>query len=504
MSMKHRILNTVSGKYAFGYMIFAIASAAAVIVSFTLLHDVRTTYSSQNDYLFVINKLEQSVTALNENVYTDYVSMSRDQIEQYDALRNECEASLRTARKASSDYYLREAVDLNNTVMTYLEESDELISGIREYLETHSVDNLGELQQQYSEQQRIYSYVVIGFQNAYSARLSFLNEMQDQIENSVMRIVFTAGVILVIAGISAGSYAIRSMHSMKYSFDVLEDGIEAFRKDVRNAPMIELHTADEFEELAEAFNTSQTVIRNQMDTLAENARDKEKLAEMEKENLRIYGKLQKNNLDFLQARINPHFLFNTLNMITAQANIENAEKTAELLETTAEFLRYNLDNISNTVTMQQEFFNLQDYIKIEKTRYGDRFRIETSIDQDVYEQQMPCMVLQPLVENSISHGVGKLISGGWIIIRAFRENSRVIMEVSDNGNGMSEEQIRMMYESLNTNDDYSKHIDIRNICRRLQLFYNNDVILTLQNQSPGLCIRISVPLCMQKERENRI
>ena len=333
---------------------------------------------------------------------------------------------------------------------------------------------------------------------------SILNNMQDQIEDSILRIVYSVTALLIVAGLFAGGYAVKSMRSMKHSFDVLEDGIDAFKKDVRNAPMIELHTSDEFEELADAFNNSQIVIRNQMDSLAESARDKEKLAEMEKENLRIYGKLQKNNLDFLQARINPHFLFNTLNMITAQANIENADKTAELLETTAEFLRYNLDNISNTVTMQQEFNNLQDYIKIEKTRYGDRFRIETSISRDVYEQHMPCMVLQPLVENSISHGVGTLISGGWITIRAFREDSRVVMEVTDNGNGMSEEQIHAMYESLKNGDDYSKHIGIRNIYRRLQLFYNNDVNLTLQSQNPGLCIRISVPLCMQKESGNMV
>lgn len=502
--MKRRLRNTASGKYAIGYFIFTIISVAIVILSFALLNDVRSTYSSQNDYLFVINELEQSVTSLNENVYTAYVSMSHEQIDQYDALRDKCESSLDKSKSASSDYYLREVVDLNNTVMTYLDASDELIRGIREYLETRSVDNLGELQKQYSEQQRIYSYVVIGFQNAYSARLSFLNNMQDQIEDSILRIVYSVTALLIAAGLFAGGYAVKSMRSMKHSFDVLEDGIDAFKKDVRNAPMIELHTSDEFEELADAFNNSQIVIRNQMDSLAESARDKEKLAEMEKENLRIYGKLQKNNLDFLQARINPHFLFNTLNMITAQANIENADKTAELLETTAEFLRYNLDNISNTVTMQQEFNNLQDYIKIEKTRYGDRFRIETSISRDVYEQHMPCMVLQPLVENSISHGVGTLISGGWITIRAFREDSRVIMEVTDNGNGMSEEQIHAMYESLKNGDDYSKHIGIRNIYRRLQLFYNNDVNLTLQSQNPGLCIRISVPLCMQKESGNMV
>lgn len=502
--MKRRLRNTASGKYAIGYFIFAIISVAIVILSFALLNDVRSTYSSQNDYLFVINELEQSVTSLNENVYTAYVSMSHEQIDQYDALRDKCESSLDKSKSASSDYYLREVVDLNNTVMTYLDASDELIRGIREYLETRSVDNLGELQKQYSEQQRIYSYVVIGFQNAYSARLSFLNNMQDQIEDSILRIVYSVTALLIVAGLFAGGYAVKSMRSMKHSFDVLEDGIDAFKKDVRNAPMIELHTSDEFEELADAFNNSQIVIRNQMDSLAESARDKEKLAEMEKENLRIYGKLQKNNLDFLQARINPHFLFNTLNMITAQANIENADKTAELLETTAEFLRYNLDNISNTVTMQQEFNNLQDYIKIEKTRYGDRFWIETSISRDVYEQHMPCMVLQPLVENSISHGVGTLISGGWITIRAFREDSRVVMEVTDNGNGMSEEQIHAMYESLKNGDDYSKHIGIRNIYRRLQLFYNNDVNLTLQSQNPGLCIRISVPLCMQKESGNMV
>ena len=178
--MKRRLRNTASGKYAIGYCIFAIISVAIVILSFALLNDVRSTYSSQNDYLFVINELEQSVTSLNENVYTAYVSMSHEQIDQYDALRDKCQSSLDKSKSASSDYYLREVVDLNNTVMTYLDASDELIRGIREYLETRSVDNLGELQKQYSEQQRIYSYVVIGFQNAYSARLSFLNSNSKQ------------------------------------------------------------------------------------------------------------------------------------------------------------------------------------------------------------------------------------------------------------------------------------------------------------------------------------
>ena len=111
------------------------------------------------------------------------------------------------------------------------------------------------------------------------------------------------------------------------------------------------------------------------------------------------------------------------------------------------------------------------------------------------------MILQPLVENAISHGVGSMVSGGSVEIFAERIGNRVVLHVMDNGQGMNDEQIEQMYQNLKDNNEFSKHIGIRNIYRRLQLFYNNEVDLKLINKNPGLEIRIAVPYEEKKDTQ---
>jgi sensor histidine kinase YesM len=211
------------------------------------------------------------------------------------------------------------------------------------------------------------------------------------------------------------------------------------------------------------------------------------------ENLRIYSDLQKNHLDFLQSRVNPHFLFNTLNMISSLARIENADQSAELMEITASFLRYNLDNISKTVTLEKELQNLKEYVAIQECRYGGRYTYSFEVEEQVLNFLMPCMILQPLVENAIQHGIAMMLHGGWVCIKALQSEKGIRLEVRDNGVGMTEEQIQDIYKEIYENNSSNTHIGIRNIYRRLQLFYHNDVQFELENMNPGLKIVISLP-----------
>lgn len=499
--MKRKWLGTVRGKYALGYWVTSITTTMIIVSALIIIAYSLNFYQQQNQALIAINKLEQSVYNLNSDVYQTYVSMTEEGLDRYHELRIATETDYRKSEEILQQEYVREIMDLNRTVESYLETSDQMIEDIRKYTQTHSRSILNQIQQNYNLQQEEYTYVVQCFSSAYSVRLNMLNKAQEEFRKYLRNNIITVtGLILAIAAATA-IYETRVMASFSNSIKVLEEGTNAFEQDITGATPITLHSGDEFEVLAEEFNHMQSLIQKQMLALAESAKDKEKIATMEKDNLRMYGKLQKNNLDFLQSRINPHFLFNTLNMINAQARIENADKTADLIETTAIFLRYNLDNITKTVKMRQEIQNLKDYITIQKCRYGDRFHFHLNINEAVYEQAMPCMILQPLVENAISHGVGSMVSGGSVEIFAERIGNRVVLHVMDNGQGMNDEQIEQMYQNLKDNNEFSKHIGIRNIYRRLQLFYNNEVDLKLINKNPGLEIRISVPYEEKKDTQ---
>ncbi|MCD7907566.1 MAG: sensor histidine kinase, partial [Clostridium sp.] len=280
--------------------------------------------------------------------------------------------------------------------------------------------------------------------------------------------------------IQEGSGSIRNMMA----------GVNSMRENISRTEPIQMGSNDEFDQFAGAFNHMIEIIQDQMRKLEENADIKERLAALEIENLRMYSELQKSHLNFLQSRINPHFLFNTLNMISSLARIENADQCAELMEITATFLRYNLDNISKTVTLNKEIENLKDYVAIQEYRYGGRYAYHFDVDESCLDFQMPCMILQPLVENAIQHGIAMKMSGGCVWIKVSRSGDGICMEVRDNGVGMTPSQIRGVREDLETNSSSGTHIGLRNIYRRLQLFYNGHAKFEIENMNPGLKIVI--------------
>src|SRR5699024_8837771 len=142
---------------------------------------------------------------------------------------------------------------------------------------------------------------------------------------------------------------------------------------------------------------------------------------------------------WLQAQIQPHFLFNALNTIMALSEIDPT-RLMPMLEAFSEFLRgkFNFKNVDDLVSIQDEIDLIKAYLYIEKERFGDRLQIEWEID-DVEDVSIPPLTIQPLVENAIHHGLMSQIEGGTICIQVQRQKSFVSIAVKDNGAGMSEE-----------------------------------------------------------------
>ncbi|OPL07496.1 MAG: histidine kinase [delta proteobacterium ML8_F1] len=194
-------------------------------------------------------------------------------------------------------------------------------------------------------------------------------------------------------------------------------------------------------------------------------------------------------LKALQAQINPHFLFNALNTINSLVRIDPDNARRQLVNL-ADYFRHNLTLMEEEVTLEKELNQVKSYLEIEKARYQDNLEIEYHIDADL-GIRVPPIIVQPLVENSIKHGIFSLRERGKIII-TFKENTDTLMiEVSDNGIGMNPDTIEKLLA-----DNYSKtSVGIINTHKRLKTIYGEHHGLKIMSKPyQGTTVRIEIPL----------
>ena len=138
-------------------------------------------------------------------------------------------------------------------------------------------------------------------------------------------------------------------------------------------------------------------------------------------------------LQMLKNQINPHFLFNTLNMIASTAQIEDAAATEKMIHALSRLFRYNLKSTDSVMPLERELKVVQDYMYLQQMRFGQRIRYDTDCNQDTLEVLVPSFALQPLVENAIIHGISPKGQGGRIHVRSWMEGRRIWISVADTG-----------------------------------------------------------------------
>ncbi len=213
-------------------------------------------------------------------------------------------------------------------------------------------------------------------------------------------------------------------------------------------------------------------------------------------------------LKALQAQINPHFLYNTLEIISTIAILEKVPAIDEIAQSLARMFRYSIKTQKNTVPLEKEIEHLKDYLKI----YSYRFDSDLIVSYDISENCLQCcilkLVLQPLVENAIIHGLNRSSKKGLINISAALENSTLIICVSDNGKGMVKsklEEIQVMLKSDTdsiTHRDTSENIGLRNVNARLSLFYGPEYGLSVESvHNSGTKVIVKIPAVFAEDTD---
>jgi len=196
-------------------------------------------------------------------------------------------------------------------------------------------------------------------------------------------------------------------------------------------------------------------------------------------------------IEALASQINPHFLFNTLTSISSLIRSEPETARTLILKLSA-LLRRLLRSQDHFVTLREELGAIDEYLDIESMRFGPKLRIVKDVDPDVLDVVVPSMILQPLVENSIKHGLSRKVGDGCITIRSHRESGHTVIEVIDDGQGLPEEGL-----------DYAMRggIGLRNVNERLQVIYGKNYRLKLDSQpGQGTRARVEIPELLVQER----
>jgi sensor histidine kinase YesM len=207
------------------------------------------------------------------------------------------------------------------------------------------------------------------------------------------------------------------------------------------------------------------------------------LREKEAKASQLTAQLAQAQLQALRMQIHPHFLFNTLNSIAALLH-KDVEAADIMIARLGDFLRLTLTKSDDqTVDLKQELEFLRCYLDIERTRFADRLIVEMEVEPQVLGVAVPNLILQPIVENAIRHGVARQTSSGRIKIRGFKKNGRLIMQVEDNGPG------------LQASDNAGRDgIGLNNTRARLDKFYGENYELKIANSLPrGVTVTLEIP-----------
>jgi two-component system sensor histidine kinase YesM len=220
--------------------------------------------------------------------------------------------------------------------------------------------------------------------------------------------------------------------------------------------------------------------------------------------------LSRAELRTLQAQINPHFLYNTLDTIVWQAESGKAEEVVRLTRNLSDFFRISLSSGADWIPVSQELKHVSAYLSIQKTRYRDILDYEVDQPDGLEEIYMLKLLLQPLVENALYHGIKNKRGGGTISVRVKRQNRILTFTVADTGRGMTPEQLKELESALRTEQPSAQAAQepghsgfgMRNVDMRIRLYYKKQTGLLIQSGPEGTEVSFSIPIRTREEINN--
>lgn len=216
---------------------------------------------------------------------------------------------------------------------------------------------------------------------------------------------------------------------------------------------------------------------------------------IKKQVTREQKRLRKAELDLLQAQINPHFLYNTLDAIVWSAEAGNQKQVVSMVGSLSDFFRTSLNRGKEIITIREELQHVRSYLEIQQIRYQDILSYEISVPEDIFEYRIPKITLQPLVENALYHGIKNRRGGGKIIVSGENKEDCILLKVIDDGMGMTKERKAEVERGLReATPEESSIYGLYNINERIRLTYGGSYGIYLESEfEKGTVVTVRLP-----------
>lgn len=462
-----------------------------------------SAYFEINSYLIRFSdgteELERSLRENSGEGFARHTATMRDLTRTLERIDAESNVNLET-------YFLLRAI--SNAISVYEARCGEAIGARLEGREGHYLP--------YYEAERIGRYIEGYIEELLYVSLREGNYRADRLMRRA-GVVRSAGLAAILA-VLALSFVSALLFSARLSNPIRKLARLALRisEGDLNVGEIPVRSADEVGVLAGAFNRMSASIRRMVEDLKEKAHLEAKLHDEELAMARMERLLREAQFAGLQAQINPHFLFNTLNIISRTAMFEHADETAALIRSLASLFRYNLTSPNANIPLSEELEIIRQYMNIQGRRFADRIRFRLECSPAAESIGIPPFILQPLVENAVIHGLEPREEGGTLLVSIRRRSRSVRIRVLDTGVGMTRDEVRRHFGGTpdepeppethaagadahgRPDSKLPSGIGIGNVLRRLALTYSGRAQLSVASR-PGTGTLVTVRLPLDRE-----
>ncbi|MCI7813852.1 MAG: histidine kinase [Lachnospiraceae bacterium] len=452
-----------------------VAGTSLLISMFTMIFSMVYNYRYQDaiEQMTIFNEyyenLDDTMAAMKR--YTMYEEKEEYQtVKGYMGTVKECLEDL--SKRTEDMPFFREIQDI--TEMTdYLENKIDLVYKDMERYHEEGKATFSFVSQKYNEVNEIYEAINEEYRVMNCMILGYIDEMYLGMQKR-SKIFMGCFLILFMGMFGILFLQIRNIsHSISKPIQRLTQEAQHIREgdleQVAKLPTDDLADQD-LKMLTEVFNDMVMGLRRQI--------------EMMRENERVHKELEASRFKELQMQINPHFMFNTLNMISDTAYLEGAEKTVYLLDRTAKMFRFSLDFSGKEITLFREIEELGNYVYVQEQRFGERIRFLFELDESFHQIKIPSFILQPLVENAITHGVGMMRRKAQILIKTMYDNEEdtAILVVEDDGMGMDREKVEKVQREMEEYSGKNMKIGLGNVYLRMKMFFGDRVCMRIQSE----------------------
>ncbi len=476
--------------------IYIITNAFILLVNMVLLIGInRMSTNLEQVYTenLRLNELSDHLSTVQDNMTEYLTSKTSDSLGEYyvsaQKLSNDINDINGRITNVSSDRMLRNIKELSEN---YLELVDQTIEAKRGR-------NVEKYRVRYDRSTKLYKFTdqyIYSLNNEQfktnSARYVELITEYKRFEKISIIVIVTVILLNILLIIKLSGNIIRPLSKLAEQANVIANG----NFDIE---LMQPSSMDEIGIVTKAFNQMVESIREYIEKIRVGMETERELKEKE---LLMETHLKDAQLKYLQAQINPHFMFNTLNAGAQLSMLEGDDKTYDYLQNVAEFFRYTVKKGNDNVTIKDEIELVNHYIYILNVRFSGEIKYTETIDEDLLNVMMPGMILQPIVENSVNHGIREMAGRGRIDLSIYRMDDLACISIKDNGVGMTRETIKSIldgtYEDIDIKSD-SNGIGMDNVIARLKLFTGSEDVMSIISEGKNMGTEVIVYLPVKEE-----